>query len=90
MHLVGASTSVNEEKTILVMKARATLIRDHWSAGLVPFGVALMWLWAGLRRALTAPLGLVPGPAQAQRAARWKTIWTRRGEWLTGYRGGSD
>jgi N-acetylglucosaminyl-diphospho-decaprenol L-rhamnosyltransferase len=85
MHLVGASTTVRADKSVLVLKARATLIRDHWSRGLVPLGLALMWLWAGLRRAGTAPLGLSRTQSHKTRAQLWKTIWTRRREWLSGY-----
>lgn len=85
MHLVGASTNVREEKTILVMKARATLIRDHWNKGIVPLGLVLMWLWAALRRIITAPLTFLPSDRHKVRAARWRTIWRRRNEWLSGY-----
>jgi len=85
MHLVGASTNVQEEKAIMVMKARATLVRDHWSTVSIPVGLALMWLWAALRRVITAPLAVLPGDKHRTRAERWRTIWRRRAEWLSGY-----
>src|SRR5204862_107439 len=31
MHLVGASTAKRADKTVAVMRAKATLVRDHWA-----------------------------------------------------------
>ena len=70
MHLVGASFSANERKVVLVMKARATLIRDHWPGWKVPLGLGLMWFWAALRRVMTWPLAVSPrDPAPGPRRA---------------------
>ena len=85
MHLVGAASASKVGTRILVTKARVTLIRDHWPRGLVPLGVAMMWLWGGTRIAaswLLARTGQRRGP---ERLMYWSEVWTRRAEWLKGY-----
>jgi len=85
MHLAGASTrELQAHKYILTARGRVTLIRDHWPRGWVPFGVAMMWLWAGSRRAAFA---LVAGLTGRKRAAaeKWAGIWAARRDWLAGY-----
>jgi hypothetical protein len=84
-HHVGASTPKNEEKAILVMKSRATLIRDHWADGQIGIGIFLMWLWAALRFGVTRPFANSMHVQRRRSAARWKAIWHRRDEWLSGY-----
>ena len=85
MHLVGASFAANERKVVLVMKARATLIRDHWPRWKVPLGLGLMWCWAALRRAATLPLAASSKDRHRALAARWRSIWRARRDWLSGY-----
>lgn len=85
MHLVGASFAANERKVVLVMKARATLIRDHWPRWKVPLGLGLMWCWAALRRAATLPLAASSKDRHRALAARWRNIWRARRDWLSGY-----
>lgn len=85
MHLVGASTSVRAEKQILVAKARATLIRDHWSKLQVPIGLAFMWIWGGSRTIISRLLAIIPSDTNRKRAENWRMIWSRRRDWLSGY-----
>lgn len=85
MHLVGAASGQRADKMRMVAKARATLIRDHWPGWQVPFGLAMMWLWAGLRRAASAVRAL-SGEARHEAAAeRWRAVWAARANWLAGY-----
>lgn len=79
MHLVGASTKRHADKVCAVMRARATLVRDHWPAGLVPVGLSLMWLWAAVRGALSLlPIGRA-------RQERLRQFWVQRKTWLAGF-----
>lgn len=87
MHLVGASFVANERKVVLVMKARATLIRDHWPRWKAPIGLGLMWCWAAVRRAATWPLAASRRDRHKALAARWRSIWAARRDWLSGYQG---
>ncbi len=84
MHLVGASYGSRAEKTAKVAKARATLIRDHWPAWQVPFGLALMWLWAAGRRTATGLLAPLGGQFSTV-AGKWRHVWAARADWLAGY-----
>lgn len=83
MHLVGASTNKREDKVTKVFRAKATLVRDHWSRHAVPFGIFLLWLWAATRL-VGASIGGVFSREKAN-TRRWRTIWSQRREWLQGY-----
>lgn len=82
MHIVGASSGKVAHKMAMVAKARATLIRDHWSPALVPLGLFLLWLWAALRWAATRPRAAL----QRSYEDRWGDVWAERRDWLGGYR----
>jgi hypothetical protein len=79
MHLVGASTPKQVEKRVAVMRAKATLIRDHWHRASAPVGLALLTAWSASRRFASA----VSGPPDGR--ALWAEVWRRRKEWLAGY-----
>lgn len=83
MHLVGASTSKREEKIVQLMRAKATLVRDHWRGWRVPLGLGMLWLWIATRRAGSAIAATVRG--EAARASVWRRVWRDRREWLSGY-----
>lgn len=84
-HHVGASTTRNEEKTISVMKSRASLIRDHWPRWKIGSGIFLMWLWGALRYFGTRPLTVSRNAQLREIAHHWQVVWARRTEWLAGY-----
>lgn len=79
MHLVGASTAKRADKVCAVMKAKSTLVRDHWPAMAVPLGIAQLWSWALVRR-----LGAMVSRDPEQRA-RLRQIWDQRRDWLAGF-----
>ncbi|MFV0244827.1 MAG: glycosyltransferase family 2 protein [Qingshengfaniella sp.] len=85
MHLVGASSGKVAHKVVRVAKSRATLIRDHWPAWQVPFGLAMLWLWGALRVTAARAMAL-SGTAKGREAAeKWRHIWAGRRDWLGGY-----
>ena len=79
MHLVGASTPDRADKAVAVLRAKATLIRDHWPSWQVPMGIGLMWLMAAMRG-----LGSLIARRPEQRA-RLRRVWDERGDWLPGF-----
>jgi N-acetylglucosaminyl-diphospho-decaprenol L-rhamnosyltransferase len=79
MHLVGASTSNRADKAVAVLRARTTLIRDHWPGWQVPIGIGLMWLAAAMRG-----LGSLVARRPEERA-RLRRVWRERGDWLPGF-----
>jgi GT2 family glycosyltransferase len=82
MHLVGASSGKLAHKVAMVAQARCTLIRDHWPGWQVPFGLAIMWLWAALR--VAAAQVLVRAGRRGD-AGKWSHVWAQRRVWLAGY-----
>lgn len=86
MHLVGASSGRVADKVVMVAKSRVSLIRDHWPAGLVPFGIALMWLWGALRVTAACVLALSGRIGHLEAREKWQRIWAKRKDWLVGYK----
>ena len=85
MHLVGASSGTAADKLAMVARARSTLIRDHWPSWQIPFGIGMLWLWAGLRRVMSGVLALQGGERRCKTVQKWRKIWRCRAEWLPGY-----
>lgn len=86
MHLVGASAASTAEKVIRVLKARATLIRDHWPATNVRFGLFMLWLWVALRVAAYSTLHFAKGAQSDPAKCRtWQLAWKNRSDWLNGF-----
>jgi len=83
MHLVGASTPQLAPKLFQMMKARATLVRDHWSARAQPLGLGLLWIWSFNHRLKSLLVALLKGKRSDNDA--WTILWQRRREWLRGY-----
>lgn len=83
MHLVGASTPELAPKLIQLTKARATLIRDHWSPFKASIGLGLLLVWSFNHRIKSMLLGARRGQSADNDA--WHVLWKRRKEWLAGY-----
>ena len=79
MHLVGASTKKHADKACAVMRAKATLVRQHWPSWLVGLGIAQLWTWAMARRIGAA---LAHSPDEKARLAQ---PWQQRRDWLAGF-----
>lgn len=83
MHLVGAASAKKANKTVLVAKAKATLVRKHWKKPLVGLGLFFLWAWAGLRMIAESMARRGKGPSDEP--GKWHSVWSRRNEWLAGY-----
>ena len=82
-HAVGAATRQRADKTVLVMKGKATLVRRRWSPAARRFGVAMLLTGVALRAGL---LRLLPGRSSPTgQDAGWAEVWRRRAEWWDGY-----
>ncbi|MBP7936273.1 MAG: glycosyltransferase family 2 protein [Phycisphaerae bacterium] len=80
VHYGGASEKVRADKMARLFRAKAQLIRRHWSPSLIPFGVAMLDLWALTR---TAAFGLVSRlkPEYRQAFKTWREVWCQRCTW---------
>lgn len=76
VHLVGASSPDDTRKEALITKARVTLVRTHWPAWQVPFGLSMFWTWA-LLKGVAARLRGRPQPHGS--------LFSMRKDWLAGY-----
>jgi GT2 family glycosyltransferase len=86
IHYVGASSSVRANKQVMVLKAKATLIRRYFPAWQQPIALALLRVWPA-SRALVARIaaGLTGRAGPTARAEAWGEVWRRRTEWHRGY-----
>lgn len=75
VHAVGAS-SAKTDKMSMVMRARATLVRDHWHEPRRALGLASLRAGTGVRALAEVLLG---------RRGLWRSVWSRRREWIEGW-----
>ena len=86
IHHGGASETTRAEKTVKVLKAKATLIRRHFSRPLVPVALALNAAWPLSRMLAFSLASRIRGNSRhADRAKAWAAVWARREEWRHGY-----
>jgi GT2 family glycosyltransferase len=85
MHIVGAASKTLGHKLAFLAKARATLVRDHWPRQWVPFGLSMMWLWAGIRALAFGALSAMGVSKADAKATAWAETWRTRHDWLKGY-----
>jgi GT2 family glycosyltransferase len=86
VHYVGAASRRRSDKDILVLKAKATLIRRQFPAWQQPAALFLLRMWPLSRRLggrVLAALTGRDGPAAA--AAHWGAVWDARAEWWQGF-----
>jgi N-acetylglucosaminyl-diphospho-decaprenol L-rhamnosyltransferase len=83
MHLVGASTPRLTTKLVQIVKARATLIRDHFGPQKAVIALALLRLWSFNHWIKSAMLRLIHGRSEDTDA--WAVLWKSRKDWLAGY-----
>ncbi|MGB0903515.1 MAG: glycosyltransferase family 2 protein [Mangrovicoccus sp.] len=85
MHLEGAaSVNYQARKYKMIARARATLIRQHWPAGQINFGLAMMSFWAGSRAAIFRVVLWLTGKKRDS-SEKWGEVWAERHDWLKGY-----
>jgi GT2 family glycosyltransferase len=84
VHMGGVSEKTGVDKIVRTVRGRVTLMRKHWSPPAQALGFALMLLWSGLRLVGSRFIsGRRDEPGAS--SAKWREVWSRRGEWLAGY-----
>ena len=78
-HHVGASSAATGPKTVLVLRAKVTLLTKHWSSTARWFGISMLLLGVGLRAGLELVL------RRRDPAAPWTHAWRRRRAWMRGF-----
>eukprot|EP00435_Cladocopium_sp_Y103_P077778 s1_g1517.t1 len=86
VHYAGASEPVRADKMKRLLRAKITLMRDHWTKRSQPVGYFLLWTFP-LPRILGYRLAawLRDRPGDDENATTWREIWQARREWLSGY-----
>lgn len=82
VHYGGASEKVRADKLVRLIKAKALLIKDHFSHNLSRIGVLLLSGWP-LSRYIAHKLFFILGRKNSNNSLIvWKEVWNRRNEWL--------
>lgn len=84
VHHGGASSGGHGEKMALVMRGKATLVREHMAGPRRALGLAMLWLGTGLRASLAAARDRLGGDGP-RRSSAWREVWRSRERWLAGY-----
>jgi GT2 family glycosyltransferase len=79
MHVGSASSTLEFDKGMLLMRGKATLIRRHWRGISQAWALTMLAVGVGLRGILA---GLGAGNARRQ---VWSQLWRHRREWMGGY-----
>lgn len=87
VHHGGASECVRADKVVRLMGAKCRLVRTHWRPAGARVGVWLLAAWVFNRALAWTVLGLVQGAGARDRAMPWRSVWRRRGEWMSAGRG---
>jgi len=77
MHSIGASSSDQSQRKILVLKSKITLIKDHWPKYQQKLGIGLMVLESYLRH-LKCKVQNCPDNL-------WTRVWNSKNKWIDGY-----
>ncbi|MDX2114089.1 MAG: glycosyltransferase family 2 protein [Planctomycetota bacterium] len=83
VHYGGASESVKAEKLVRLLRAKAQLIRRHWSPAKAALGIRLLGIWCLNHWLAWSAVSAIRGGDARAVAARefWGAGWKRRGEW---------
>ncbi len=87
VHHGGASEAVRAAKLVKLLAARATLIRRHWRAPMVPVGLALQAAWPVSRVIAESVRALLGRPGSADAARAWTDVLRQWRAWMLGYPG---
>lgn len=79
VHEVGKSSENPAWKTLLLYRGKASLVHSHWKGTARSTGLFLLAVGTALRATATS---LKSKPTDEN---RWKTLWQKRNEWLSGY-----
>ena len=86
IHYAGQSSRKRSDKEILVLTAKATMIRRHFPAWQQAPALFLLGAWPWTRMASGRVVARLTGrPRFAEAARHWREVWTARRRWKAGY-----
>ncbi|HBS29617.1 MAG TPA: glycosyltransferase family 2 protein [Phycisphaerales bacterium] len=82
VHYGGASEKVRADKLVRLLRAKAQLIRRHWSAPSAWLGVRLLSVWCLTNSLAWGAIHAIRPSLGAESRASWREVWRRRAEWM--------
>lgn len=81
VHEGGKSSETPVEKTLLLFRGKASLVRIQWDGITRRLGLLFLAAGTGLR----AIIANISHCSRRSHSKRWPTVWKQRQEWLQGY-----
>jgi hypothetical protein len=85
IHYGGASEKVKLNRWEKIFRAKASIIRLHWSRKTRGFGIGMLVIWAASRAAAMNVLAALASRKFTPHREKWSEIWQRRKEWKEGF-----
>lgn len=86
IHYGGASEKVRSDKLVRLLRAKAELIKRHFSASTRGLGLFLLKLWPLSRHLALSFITCLPRMTRFHDTAlAWRNVWKRRAEWCDGF-----
>lgn len=86
IHHGGASEKVRSDKLVRVLRAKAELIKRHFSPSTLRLGLFLLKLWPLSRYLALSLVTCLPRMDRFHDTAQaWRNVWKRRAEWRDGF-----
>lgn len=86
IHYGGASEKVRSDKLVRLLRAKAELIKRHFSPFMRGLGLFLLKLWPLSRLLALSFLSHLPNAERFRDTAQaWRSVWQRRSEWCDGF-----
>lgn len=85
IHYGGASEPARSNRLMKVLRAESTLIREHWPAHKIRWGIYMLAIWVRMKSATLAILAGVNSAKFGHEADVWKNLWQNRAQWLNGW-----
>lgn len=82
IHYGGASEKIQAEKIIRLLKAKGLLIHRHFPSHKKTLGIILLASWPLTRFLAHSVISLLRRKVSSDRGKMWRTVWSRRKEWL--------
>lgn len=86
IHHGGASEKVRSDKLVRLLRAKAELIKRHYSSSTRGLGLFLLKLWPLTRHLALSLVSRLPNTNRFHETAMaWRSVWQRRAEWRDGF-----
>lgn len=86
VHYLGGSSTVRANRTVMLFKAKTTMVRRFFAPWAKPIALGFFWITPLTRATLYGIAGALTRRASwRETASSWREVFRRRAEWMPGY-----